>query len=286
MITLNAPIAGGERHLDECHEVARSADSYLQGIAADLQGMKTEEYHLVRVSVIKRMLEDEGGLTQENIPDRVAEKGGVTKKGLYKNRQALDRCPEPYYSLGMLMYYAYRVLGTSPLTTLSYSKIAKIVGRKDHTTIMDACTVIGRAAREYHSYVKKAFEVDTARLIAHAPVRTDPEGLTLVGAIARAEVASMRRNFSFGNALDLLAEETGVPADIIAGRGKQGYIVQARNAAYYLLREKLRLSFPMIAACTKREDHTTVLKGYRKFSDLKRGTQLEDAVRAYLAQRE
>lgn len=59
-------------------------------------------------------------------------------------------------------------------------------------------------------------------------------------------------------------QESGIPASEMNGRRKHERIVKARHLFYYLARLLTSESYPRIAACCGRNDHTAALYGVRK----------------------
>lgn len=56
-----------------------------------------------------------------------------------------------------------------------------------------------------------------------------------------------------------------IPVDELFGRGRTKEVVQARNAAFYVARHQLGLSFPVIGRRFGR-DHTTIIHGAEKIA--------------------
>ena len=67
------------------------------------------------------------------------------------------------------------------------------------------------------------------------------------------------RNVRFETILEQVAEQTGVAAVEILGRSRHRHVTLARSLAIYLTREMTRMSYPEIAAATKRASHSTVI---------------------------
>lgn len=74
----------------------------------------------------------------------------------------------------------------------------------------------------------------------------------------KASAIIMQREFE--RIMPILANQFGVPVDLIFGRGRKQRIVDARLMAYAYLRER-GYSLPLIAKSMSGRDHGTVVKG-------------------------
>jgi chromosomal replication initiator protein len=85
---------------------------------------------------------------------------------------------------------------------------------------------------------------------------------------ALADLLPRRHEVEPGEVVRTVAEAFGVPVDRMLSRDRSQEIALPRQIAMYLLREESNISLPQIGAALGGRDHTTVMYGCDKISDL------------------
>ncbi|QYK51305.1 MAG: chromosomal replication initiator protein DnaA [Anaerolineales bacterium] len=105
------------------------------------------------------------------------------------------------------------------------------------------------------------------RIVAYAFLRDVPLTADLVDG-ALADMLPEPQSLSPENIVEAVAKTFNQPVDKLLSRDRSAPVALARQVAMYLLREEARLSLPMIGEVLGGRDHTTVMHGYEKISDL------------------
>ncbi|MBX3047391.1 MAG: chromosomal replication initiator protein DnaA [Anaerolineales bacterium] len=105
------------------------------------------------------------------------------------------------------------------------------------------------------------------RIVAYAYLRDVPLTADLVDG-ALADMLPEPQSLSPENIVEAVAKTFNQPMDKLLSRDRSAPVALARQVAMYLLREEARLSLPMIGEVLGGRDHTTVMHGYEKISDL------------------
>ncbi len=105
------------------------------------------------------------------------------------------------------------------------------------------------------------------RIVAYAYLRDVPLTASLVDG-ALADMLPEPQSLSPENIVEAVAKAFSQPVDKLLSRDRSAPVALARQVAMYLLREEARLSLPTIGELLGGRDHTTVMHGYEKISDL------------------
>ena len=88
-----------------------------------------------------------------------------------------------------------------------------------------------------------------------------------IAEMAETVPAIVKRKPKWTHILADVANRTGVTVEAICGTSRSRHIVKARHEAMYLLKTQTDLSFPQIAEKIGGRDHTTVIYGFRMWSE-------------------
>lgn len=105
------------------------------------------------------------------------------------------------------------------------------------------------------------------RIVAYAYLRDVPLTPDLVDG-ALADMLPEPQSLSPENIVEAVAKTFNQPLDKLLSRDRSAPVALARQVAMYLLREEARLSLPTIGEVLGGRDHTTVMHGYEKISEL------------------
>lgn len=105
------------------------------------------------------------------------------------------------------------------------------------------------------------------RIVAYAYLRDVPLTADLVDG-ALADMLPEPQSLSPENIVEAVAKTFNQPLDKLLSRDRSAPVALARQVAMYLLREEARLSLPTIGEVLGGRDHTTVMHGYEKISEL------------------
>lgn len=86
---------------------------------------------------------------------------------------------------------------------------------------------------------------------------------TLEDAIAGPLADHLWRDYKATEIADAVAEHYTITTAQITGPSRKGKVARARQVAMFLIREKLKWSYPAIGLFFQR-DHTTIMHGHRK----------------------
>jgi chromosomal replication initiator protein len=85
---------------------------------------------------------------------------------------------------------------------------------------------------------------------------------------ALADLLPRRNEVEPGEVVQTVADAFGIPIDRLLSRERTQEIALPRQIAMYLLREESNISLPQIGEALGGRDHTTVMYGCDKISDL------------------
>ncbi len=105
------------------------------------------------------------------------------------------------------------------------------------------------------------------RMVAYAYLRDVPLTVDLVNG-ALADMLPEPQSLSPETIVEAVARAFNQPQDKLLSRDRSAPVALARQVAMYLMREEARLSLPTIGAVLGGRDHTTVMHGYEKISEL------------------
>jgi chromosomal replication initiator protein len=126
--------------------------------------------------------------------------------------------------------------------------------------------VIEIIARKFQSNIRE-LEGALTRIAAYADLR----GMTLDAKlidIALADLLPRKREIQPQQIIDAVADIYGITVDRILGRERTNKIARPRQIAMYLMREETDFSLPQIGQALGGRDHTTVMYGHDKITDL------------------
>jgi chromosomal replication initiator protein len=126
--------------------------------------------------------------------------------------------------------------------------------------------IIANIARKFQSNIRE-LEGALTRIVAYADLRGVPIDAELIDS-ALADLLPSRASIEPEQIISTVAEVYGIPADQIMGRGRTKSVARSRQIAMYLMREETDYSLPQIGEVLGGRDHTTVMYGHEKISDL------------------
>ena len=105
------------------------------------------------------------------------------------------------------------------------------------------------------------------RTLAYAELRGIPLTQEIVE-LALADMMPLHRELGAERIIETVAKSFGVSLESLLGRGRSREVALPRQVAMYLLREEAHISLPQIGEALGGRDHTTVMYGYEKISNL------------------
>jgi chromosomal replication initiator protein len=105
------------------------------------------------------------------------------------------------------------------------------------------------------------------RIVAYADLRGIALSAELVD-LTLTDMIPQRRKLDAENIVETVAQAFGIPVDRILSRERTRQVALPRQVAMYLLREEAHISLPQIGEVLGGRDHTTVIYGCNKISDL------------------
>ncbi|MDH5505792.1 MAG: chromosomal replication initiator protein DnaA [Anaerolineae bacterium] len=105
------------------------------------------------------------------------------------------------------------------------------------------------------------------RILAYADLRGIPLTIDLVDS-ALADLIPKRRELDAEHIIEIVARAFGLPLERMLGRDRSREVALPRQIAMYLLREEAQISLPQIGEALGGRDHTTIMYGCDKISDL------------------
>ena len=121
-------------------------------------------------------------------------------------------------------------------------------------------------ARQMQSNIRE-LEGAFTRVIAYSDLRGMPLTTDVVKA-ALGDLLPRQEDLSMDKVIETVADSFGVPLDRLLGRDRSRQIALPRQVAMYLLREEANISLPQIGEALGGRDHTTIMYGCDKITDL------------------
>lgn len=126
--------------------------------------------------------------------------------------------------------------------------------------------IIDDIAHRFQTNIRE-LEGAMTRIMAYADLRGMPLNSDLVD-FALADLMPETREVEPDQIIKIVAEAFDISLDDIFSRSRSQRIALPRQVAMYLLREESELSLPKIGEMLGNRDHTTVMYGHEKISDL------------------
>jgi chromosomal replication initiator protein len=126
--------------------------------------------------------------------------------------------------------------------------------------------IIEVIARKFQSNIRE-LEGALTRIVAYADLRGVPMNMQLIDS-ALADLLPRRTEVQSDQVIGTVAESYGVSVERMLGRERSRQVALPRQIAMYLLREEAKYSLPQIGEVLGGRDHTTVMYGCDKVSDL------------------
>jgi chromosomal replication initiator protein len=121
-------------------------------------------------------------------------------------------------------------------------------------------------ARRMQSNIRE-LEGALTRILAYSDLRGLPLSPELVST-ALADLMPRHQRLEPDQIIQTVATKYGIPLDRLLGRDRTRQIALPRQVAMYLLREEANISLPQIGEVLGGRDHTTILYGCEKITDL------------------
>jgi chromosomal replication initiator protein len=126
--------------------------------------------------------------------------------------------------------------------------------------------IIELIARKFQSNIRE-LEGALTRIVAFADLRGVPMTPDLVN-VALADLLPRRNEVKADHVINAVASAYNLSPDQVTGRGRTKKVALPRQIAMYLMREEGNISLPQIGDALGGRDHTTVMYGCDKISDL------------------
>jgi chromosomal replication initiator protein len=126
--------------------------------------------------------------------------------------------------------------------------------------------IIELIARKFQSNIRE-LEGALTRIVAFADLRGVPMTPDLVN-VALADLLPRRNEVKADHVISAVASAYNLSPDQMTGRGRTKKVALPRQIAMYLMREEGNISLPQIGDALGGRDHTTVMYGCEKISDL------------------
>lgn len=176
---------------------------------------------------------------------------------------------------------------TADISSPDYETRAAILQSKasDHNIRLDD-EVVEYLANNVQSNIRE-LEGALTKLLAQCEVRNVRPSLEIAKQVVSGNGRRQTQRLTPRSIVDKTARYFNISLDEITGPKRDKEIVEPRQIAMYLLRSELKLSFPQIARCVGRKDHTTAIHSVDKIqsaideNDEMRGTIRELKERLY-----
>jgi chromosomal replication initiator protein len=126
--------------------------------------------------------------------------------------------------------------------------------------------IIELIARKFQSNIRE-LEGALTRIVAFSDLRGVPMTPDLVNS-ALADLLPRRNEVKADQVIHVVADAYNLSPDQMMGRGRTKKVALPRQIAMYLMREEGNISLPQIGDALGGRDHTTVMYGCEKISDL------------------
>ena len=137
---------------------------------------------------------------------------------------------------------------------------AEQIGRVVPNDILDLI------ARRMQSNIRE-LEGALTRILAYSDLRGLPLTVDLVNT-ALSDMLPRQRQLQPDHIIHIVADSFGISEENILGRDRSRQIALPRQVAMYLLREEAKISLPQIGEALGGRDHTTVMYGCDKITDM------------------
>ncbi len=137
---------------------------------------------------------------------------------------------------------------------------AEQIGREVSNEILDLI------ARRMQSNIRE-LEGALTRILAYSDLRGLPLSTELVNS-ALSDMLPRQRKLQPDQIINTVADAFGIPSERILGRDRTRRIALPRQIAMYLMREEANISLPQIGEALGGRDHTTVMYGCEKVTDM------------------
>jgi len=146
------------------------------------------------------------------------------------------------------------------------TRIAILRAKAESLSISVPDPVIQVIAQRIQSNIRE-LEGALNRVVAYANLVHEPLTVAMTSQVLQ-DMFGPQTKLSSQQIIEAVAQYYDVPVEDLIGRGRRGDIVVPRQLAMYLLREETEASFPEIGRILGGRDHTTVLHGWEKITEL------------------
>ncbi|MBM3143934.1 MAG: chromosomal replication initiator protein DnaA [Chloroflexi bacterium] len=146
------------------------------------------------------------------------------------------------------------------------TRIAILQSKSDRAGFIISDEIIAIIARKFQSNIRE-LEGALTRIVAFADLRGMPIDSELIDS-ALADLLPYRTQLQPKQIIETVAKAYGVTVDRILGRERTQAVARPRQVAMYIIREETDTSLPQIGEALGGRDHTTVMYGHEKISDL------------------
>ncbi len=146
------------------------------------------------------------------------------------------------------------------------TRMAILHSKADRAGYVIPDDIIAIIARKFQSNIRE-LEGALTRIVAYADLRGMPIDSELIDSTL-ADLLPHRTQLQPEHIIDTVADVYGVAVDRILGRERTQTVARPRQIAMYLMREETDISLPQIGEVLGGRDHTTVMYGHEKISDL------------------
>lgn len=146
------------------------------------------------------------------------------------------------------------------------TRTAILQAKADRAGFVVPGDVIEFIARKFQTNIRE-LEGALTRIVAYADLRGMTMDADLIDS-ALADLLPRQREIQPQQIIDAVADVYGVTVESILGRERTNKIARPRQIAMYLIREETDFSLPQIGEVLGGRDHTTVMYGHGKITDL------------------
>lgn len=146
------------------------------------------------------------------------------------------------------------------------TRVAILHSKADRAGFAIPDKIIETIARKFQSNIRE-LEGALTRTAAHAELRGVPIDAELLES-ALVDLLPHKQEIQPEQIIDTVAEKYGISSERIIGRGRTKDVARPRQIAMYLMREETDCSLPNIGERLGGRDHTTVMYGHEKITDL------------------
>jgi chromosomal replication initiator protein len=157
------------------------------------------------------------------------------------------------------------------------TRVAILRSKAERTNFQIPEEIIGIIARKFQSNIRE-LEGALTRIVAYSDLRGIPMTTKLIDS-ALADMLPHRTEVQPEHIIETVAKAFGVSVERMIGRERTRQVAFPRQIAMYLLREEANISLPQIGEALGGRDHTTIMYGCDKISDL---LETDDKIRREL----